>query len=76
MDDAIEVLRAAAMRAEARKQTGPDVRLALRSLRFLGIPADAIRYYWDSCQSDNEIGRSQSMRAALNRIELFRAGKL
>lgn len=75
MDEAIEVLRAAAHRANQGQQTGPDVRLALKALRFLGIPNDAIRYFWDSCQAENHIGRSQSMNAALNRIELIRKGK-
>ncbi len=76
MDDAIAVLRAAVTRSGEGPQTGADVRLALKALRFVGIPAADIRYFWTSCQTDNEIGRSQSMNAALNRIELIRAGRL
>lgn len=49
MDDAIEVLHAASLRAEAGPQTGADVRLALEALRFVDVPAEAIRYVWDSC---------------------------
>jgi hypothetical protein len=76
MDDAIEVLRGAVDRSASGKQTGADVRLALRALRFVGVPAEAIRYFWAACGSENEIGRSQNMAAALRRIELFREGKL
>jgi len=73
MDEAVEVLRAAVCRSGAGKQTGADVRLALKALRFVGVPAEAIRYFWESCQSDNEIGRSQNMSAALRRIEFLSA---
>jgi hypothetical protein len=76
MDDAIEVLRAAVERSGKSKQMGADVRLALRALRFTGVPAEAIRYFWQACGSENEIGRSQNMAAALRRIELFRDEKL
>ena len=76
MDDAIEVLRAASLRSSQGTQTGADVRLALKALRFVGVPAEAIRYFWDSCQTENAIGRGQGMTAALNRIELFRQGHL
>jgi hypothetical protein len=76
MDEAIAVLREAVRRGQDAKQTGADVRLALKALRFVGIPAEAIRYFWDACQSDYDVSRSQSMMAALNRIELFRSGKL
>ncbi|PXA86522.1 hypothetical protein DMC47_34240 [Nostoc sp. 3335mG] len=76
MDEAIEVLRAAVDRSGKAKQTGADVRLALKTLRFVGVPAEAIRYFWESCGTDNDIGRSQNMAAALRRIELFQAGKL
>lgn len=76
MDDALDVLREAVKRAGHGKQVGADVRLALKALRFLGIPNEALRYFWNSCQAYNDIGRSQSMNAALNRIELFRSGKL
>lgn len=75
MDDALAVLRAAVARSHEAKQTGPDVRLALKALRFVGIPTADIRYFWESCGVDHEIGRSQSMNAALNRIELIRQGK-
>jgi hypothetical protein len=73
MDEAMEVLRAAVGRSGSGKQTGADVRLALKALRFVGVPAEAIRYFWDSCQAENEIGRSQNMSAALRRIELLSA---
>jgi hypothetical protein len=43
MDDAIEVLRAAVERSGKSKQMGADVRLALKALRFVGVPAEAIR---------------------------------
>lgn len=76
MDEAIEVLRAASLRADEGKQTGADVRLALKALRFVGVPSEAIRYFWDSCQAENPIGRAQGMTAALNRIELIRQGRL
>lgn len=76
MDDALAVLRAAVLRSNEGPQTGADVRLALRALRFVGIPSEAISYFWKSCHTENEIGRSQSMNAALNRIELHRNGKL
>lgn len=76
MDDALEVLRAAVLRGDQGKQTGADVRLALKALRFVGIPNDAIRYFWEACQSEVDLGRAQSMNAALNRIELIRAGKV
>jgi hypothetical protein len=39
MDGAIAVLRGAANRAEEGPQTGADIRLALKALRFVGIPA-------------------------------------
>ena len=73
MDEAMEVLRAAVSRSGECMQTGADVRLALKALRFVGVPAEAIRYFWESCQSENEIGRSQNMSAALRRIELLSA---
>lgn len=76
MDDAVAVLRAAVHRSKDGPQIGADVRLALKALLFVGIPAADIRYFWQACQADNDIGRSQSMNAALNRIELIRAGKL
>ncbi|VWX48729.1 hypothetical protein [Novosphingobium sp. 9U] len=76
MDDAVAVLREAVRRSDEGPQTGAEVRLALKALRFVGVPSDAIRYFWQACQADNDIGRSQSMNAALNRIELIRAGKL
>ena len=76
MDEAIEVLRAASLRADEGKQTGADVRLALKALRFVGVPNEAICYFWDSCQAENPIGRAQGMTAALNRIELFQQGRL
>lgn len=76
MDEAIEVLRSAVARSGQGKQEGADVRLALKALRFTGSPADAIRYFWQSCGAENEIGRSQNMQAALNRIVLIRDGKL
>jgi len=76
MDEAIEVLRAAVDRSGGAMQTGADVRLALKTLRFVGVPADAIRYFWESCGTENEIGRSQNMAAALRRIELLRSGQL
>ncbi|MBV1692189.1 hypothetical protein KRR38_33695 [Novosphingobium sp. G106] len=76
MDDALAVLRAAVARSHEGLQTGADVRLALRALRFVGIPAEAISYFWRSCQAENEIGRSQSMNAALNRVGLHRHGKV
>ena len=76
MDEAIELLWAAVGRSKQGPQTGPDVRLALKALRFAGIPAAACRYFWDSSQTENEIGRSQNMYAALNRIELYRERKL
>ncbi|RVT90187.1 hypothetical protein [Sphingomonas crocodyli] len=72
MDDAIAVLQAAVDRSMQGVQTGADVRLALESLRFVGVPAEAIRYFCESCQSKNDIGRSQSLHAALRRIETFR----
>lgn len=76
MDDAIEVLRAAMLRAKDGVQTGPDVRLALRVLRFMGIPNEVIRFFWESCATEHEIGRSQNMSAAFNRIVLYREGKI
>ena len=76
MDEAIAVLRTAVQRSGEGPQTGADVRLALKALRFVGVPNEALRYFWSSCQTENEIGRGQSMNAALNRIELIRAGKL
>lgn len=69
-DDALAVLAAALDRSKEGPQTGPDVRLALQSLRFVGVPRDAIRYFWDGASGANEIARSQSMNAALNRIRL------
>jgi hypothetical protein len=76
MDEAIAVLTAAVRRSDDGIQTGPEVRLALKALRFTGIPADAIKYFWQSCQVEHDIGRSQSMNAALNRIVLLREKKL
>ncbi|TZG24590.1 hypothetical protein [Sphingomonas montanisoli] len=70
MDDAVAVLQAAVDRCKQGKQRGADVRLALRVLRFAGIPGADLRYFWESCLTDNEIGRSQNMSAALNRIKL------
>lgn len=74
MDEAIAVLQSATDRSSQGKQTGADVRLALKALRFVGVPAEAIKYFWDACQSENEIGRSQNMNAALRRIQLLRQG--
>lgn len=37
----MEVLRRAALRSDEGKQTGPEIRLALKALRFVGIPNDA-----------------------------------
>lgn len=76
MDEAIDVLRQACARSGQGKQVGPDVRLALKALRFVGVPNEAIRYFWTACQAENDIGRSQNMNAALNRIELHRTGRL
>ena len=75
MDDAIAVLSAALDRCAEGPQTGPDVRLALRALQFLGVPRADCRYFWEGCAADNEIGRAQSMNAALNRIRLSLSGK-
>ena len=75
MDDAIAVLMAALDRSAEGPQTGPDVRLALRALQFLGVPRADCRYFWEGCAADNEIGRAQSMNAALNRIRLSLNGK-
>ena len=75
MDDAIAVLTAALDRCAEGPQTGPDVRLALRALQFLGVPRADCRYFWEGCAADNEIGRAQSMNAALNRIRLSLNGK-
>ena len=74
VNEALDVLRAAVDRSEQGKQVGADVRLALKALRFVGIPTEAIRYFWESCQSENDIGRSQNMSAALRRIELLVMG--
>lgn len=76
MDDAVTVLRQAVERSKQGPQTGAEVRLALKALRFTGVPSEAISYFWRSCQVEEEIGRSQSMNAALNRIILFRDGKM
>ena len=75
MDDAIAVLTAALDRRSEGPQPGPDVRLALRALQFLGVPRADCRYFWEGCAADNEIGRVQSMNAALNRIRLSLDGK-
>ncbi|MCW2406931.1 hypothetical protein M2336_003615 [Sphingobium sp. B1D7B] len=75
MDEAMEVLQQACARSAQGKQDGPDVRLALKALRFLGVPNEALKYFWDSCTSETEIGRSQNMNAALRRIERLRDGK-
>lgn len=75
MDDAIAVLAAALDRCAEGPQTGPDVRLALRALQFLGVPRADCRYFWEGCAADNEIGRAQSMNAALNRIKLSLSAK-
>ena len=75
MDDAIAVLRAAVHRWGQGQQTGADVRLALKALRSVGVPAEAISYFWESCQAENEVGRWQNMNAALKRIELLRQPK-
>lgn len=75
MDEAIDVLREAVKRSKDGPQIGADVRLALKALRFVGVPAGPIRYFWESCQAEHDIGRAQSMNAALNRIELHRTGK-
>lgn len=74
MDEAIEVLQAAVARGGQAKQTGSDARLALKALRFVGVPVEAIRYFWTACDSEHDIGRSQNMSAALSRIRLY--GKL
>lgn len=55
------VLRAAIHLSNDGPQTGADVRLALKALRFVGVPADAIRYFWQACQAENDIGSSQSI---------------
>jgi hypothetical protein len=57
MDDAIEVLRAVVARSSKGIQVGAEIRLAL----------------WEACQSENDIGRSQNMNAALRMIEMQRA---
>lgn len=75
MDDAIAVLQAAVDRSDEGPQIGADVRLALKALRFAGTPPSALRYFWASCQADSA-ARSQSMRAALNRIEMIRSGRM
>jgi hypothetical protein len=53
MDDSVAVLREAVKRTRHGPQTGADVRLAFKALRFVGIPAEAVRYFWDSCQTNN-----------------------
>ncbi|WP_164857143.1 hypothetical protein [Sphingomonas crocodyli] len=74
MDEAIAVLQAAVDRAKAGQQDGADVRLALRVLRLFGIPQSDLRYFWDACTTEHEIGRSQNMSAAMRRIERVRKG--
>lgn len=64
-------LRNAVQRSNESKQVGPDVRLALKTLRFCDLPNEALRYFCESCQTEHDIGRSQSMNAALNRIQLL-----
>jgi len=58
MDDAMAVLREAVRRCAAGPQTGADVRLALKALRFVGVPKQDLSYFWDSCAAEHEIGRS------------------
>lgn len=45
MDDAIVVLQAAVDRCNTSEQDGADVRMALRALRFYGVPNEALRYF-------------------------------
>jgi hypothetical protein len=61
MDDAIIVLQAAVNRAGRGKQLRAGVRLALKALRFVGVPAEAICYFCDACGSENEIGSAQDV---------------
>ena len=75
MDDAIAVLNAALDRCADGPQTGPDVRLALGALQFAGVPRADCRYFWEGASAENEIGRAQSMNAALNRISLHLKGR-
>lgn len=53
-----------------------EVRKALRALHKHRINKDALVYFWDAANSPQQIGRSQSMNAARNRLRLFVEGKL
>ena len=68
MDDALAVLSAALDRCAEGPQTGADVRLTLGALQFAGVPRADCRYFWEGASADNEIGRAQSLNAALNRV--------
>jgi hypothetical protein len=53
-----------------------QVRKALRALHEHRVNKDALIYFWDAANSSQQIGRSQGMNAARNRIRLFVEGKL
>ncbi len=57
-------------------QIGPDVRVSLPTLRFVGVPKEARAYFLNACRTNKEIGRSQNMNAAITRISLLRDGEL
>jgi hypothetical protein len=69
IDRALDLLREALASSRNGTQQTEAVRLALRVLRP-HCPQSWLVYFWDACATENEIGRHQSMNAALNGIEL------
>jgi hypothetical protein len=73
IERALDVLREAT--GTRGKMQTRGVRLALFVLRQR-CPDDTLKWFWEAAGTDNDIGRSQNMHAAFNRIvRLVSAGR-
>lgn len=68
MNEALQIVDAAADRTSDEAGAGADVVEAMRTLRDSGVERSTLVWFWQALHGDNEIGRSQNANAARNRI--------
>lgn len=71
---ALAILEAARERAGEEKVRTAEVKEALVFLYGRGVEKKALRWFWNSCDTDNDIGRWQNVNASLNRIRWLLSG--
>lgn len=68
-DEALSTLQSALDRTKDTPHNTEAVRQALRSLLPIISDKSWLTYFWESAESENEIGRWQNGNAALNGIK-------